>query len=206
MPKVGMEAIRRKALIAAALEEIGVRGGLDVTVSQIARRAGVSAALAHHYFGNKEQILTASMRFLLREYGDQTRARLRAVQTPRERLSAIVVSSLGGDQFRDATVTAWLALYAEARRSKPAYRLLEIYVRRLRSNLVFALKPLTSRPETLADMIGATIDGLYLRHALRKGRAEPAAAMAMVESMIDSYLANDSKPEGPEMNRPVRDE
>jgi TetR/AcrR family transcriptional repressor of bet genes len=39
---------RRRALIGAALGEIADRGSLDVTVAQIAHRAGVSSALAHH--------------------------------------------------------------------------------------------------------------------------------------------------------------
>jgi len=43
-----MEPIRRAALVEATITEIGVQGNLDVTVSQIARRAGMSSALAHH--------------------------------------------------------------------------------------------------------------------------------------------------------------
>jgi TetR/AcrR family transcriptional repressor of bet genes len=52
MPKLGMEPIRRAALVSATISEIGRAGSLDVTVSQIARRAGMSSALAHHYFGS----------------------------------------------------------------------------------------------------------------------------------------------------------
>jgi AcrR family transcriptional regulator len=65
MPKIGMEPIRRKALTDAAIEAIGARGSMDVTMSDIAGRAGVSPALAHHYFGSKEQLITASVRALL---------------------------------------------------------------------------------------------------------------------------------------------
>ena len=43
MPKVGMEPIRRKELIEAAILEIGEVGSLDVTVGKIAKRAGVSS-------------------------------------------------------------------------------------------------------------------------------------------------------------------
>lgn len=56
VPKVGMEPIRRSALVQATIAEIGAAGSLDVTVGQIARRAGMSTALAHHYFGGKDQI------------------------------------------------------------------------------------------------------------------------------------------------------
>ena len=47
-PRVGVTEMRRRALISAALREIADRGTLDVTVAQIAHRAGVSSALAHH--------------------------------------------------------------------------------------------------------------------------------------------------------------
>ncbi|MCR2655813.1 TetR family transcriptional regulator, partial [Salmonella enterica] len=69
MPKIGMEELRRKDLISAAIQTIGERGSLDVTVAQIARKAGVSAALSHQYFGGKDQLLLATMRHLLSELG-----------------------------------------------------------------------------------------------------------------------------------------
>lgn len=53
MPKKGMEHLRREALTRAAIIEIAQTGVLDLTVARIASRAGVSSALAHHYFGSK---------------------------------------------------------------------------------------------------------------------------------------------------------
>ena len=41
MPKLGMEPIRKEALVKATIVEIGRTGSLDVTVSQIANRAGM---------------------------------------------------------------------------------------------------------------------------------------------------------------------
>ncbi|MBT3465617.1 MAG: TetR family transcriptional regulator, partial [Rhodobacteraceae bacterium] len=71
MPKVGMEPIRRSALVQATIAEIGAAGNLEVTVGQIAKRAGMSTALAHHYFGGKDQIFLAAMRHILREFGTE---------------------------------------------------------------------------------------------------------------------------------------
>ena len=68
-PRTGMAETRRRALIGAALKEISDRGSLDVTVAQIATRAGVSSALAHHYFGGKDDLILATMRHLLAEFG-----------------------------------------------------------------------------------------------------------------------------------------
>ena len=62
MPKVGMEPVRRKALVDATLRAVGDHGSLTVTMSEIARHAGVSPALAHHYFGSKEQLFVDILR------------------------------------------------------------------------------------------------------------------------------------------------
>ena len=73
MPKIGMEPLRRRALIDATISAIGERGSLDVTMSDIAGRAGVSSALAHHYFGAKDDLLEATMRHLLADLGRDMR-------------------------------------------------------------------------------------------------------------------------------------
>src|SRR5918997_6434424 len=82
MPRVGMEPLRRKALISAAIEAIHDRGMGQVTMGEIARRAGVSAALAHHYFGGKDQLLLATMRHLLTDLGEAVQRRLAEADTP----------------------------------------------------------------------------------------------------------------------------
>ena len=83
MPKLGMEPIRKAALVKATIAEIGRAGSLDVTVSQIARRAGMSSALAHHYFGTKEQMFLAAMRHVLSLYGAEVRGALATAEGPR---------------------------------------------------------------------------------------------------------------------------
>ena len=145
MPRIGMEPVRRKALIAAAIDAIHDRGMGQVTMGEIARRAGVSAALAHHYFGGKDQLLLATMRHLLTELGEEIQARLAAATTPRERLSAVIRGNFADGQFRPAVISAWLAFYVQAQNDPEARRLLRVYTRRLESNLVHALRELTTR-------------------------------------------------------------
>jgi TetR/AcrR family transcriptional repressor of bet genes len=93
VPKLGMEPIRRQALVKATIAEIGQHGTLDVTVSQIARRAGMSSALAHHYFGGKEQILVAAMTYTMGVYAAEVRGALAMADTPAERVEAIIRAS-----------------------------------------------------------------------------------------------------------------
>ena len=191
MPKLGMEPVRRKALIDAAIAAIGERGSLDVTMSQIAGLAGVSSALAHHYFGAKSDLLHATMRYLLSELGAECQAALRDARSPRERLSAIVAVNFSEKQFRPEIVAAWLAFYVEAQRSDGLRRLLRVYARRLHSNLMSGLAPLLPRPaaEHTAEGVAALIDGLYIRRALKDGAADAGSAVALVEDYVDSMLS-----------------
>src|SRR5262245_2483111 len=109
MPKIGMEPLRRRALIDAAISAIGDRGTLGVTMSEIAGRAGVSSALAHHYFGAKGDLLLATMRQLLADLANDMVLALRCSTTPRERISAVIRINFSVGQFRQETVQAWLA-------------------------------------------------------------------------------------------------
>lgn len=190
MPRLGAEPQRRRSLIDAAILTIGEQGSLDVSVRQIARRAGMSPALAFHYFGDKDEIVTQTMRHLLREFAAEVRARLVAADTPHARLQAIVAASFAESQFHRTTIAAWLVFYLRAYSSRPAARLLHVYTRRLRSNLIAGLRPLMASPhaEQTAEAIAALIDGLYVRHSLRNQGPDAAEAIAICNSLIDDRL------------------
>lgn len=189
MPKIGMQPVRRAALVQAAIAEIGRRGSLDVTVTQIASRAGVSSALAHHYFGSKERILTAAMRHILSVLGAELRVEQTNARTPRARLSGIVTASFSPRSFQHDVIAAWLAFYVSAQTAPEANRLLRVYQLRLRSNLMHDLRPLMNGdPRVLAETIAALIDGFYIRQALRDAQGNRFEAMASIEHVIDMGL------------------
>ena len=168
-----MEPIRREALVKATIAEIGEVGSLDVTVAQIARRAGMSSALAHHYFGGKDQIFLAAMRHTLSLYGAEVRGALAMAQGSRARAEAIIRAGFTSSNFRREVVAAWLNFYVLAQSNEQARRLLSIYQRRLHSNLVYNLRPLIgARAGEVALRLAGLIDGLYLREAL--GRTAPS--------------------------------
>jgi TetR/AcrR family transcriptional repressor of bet genes len=189
MPKLGMEPIRKAALVNATITEIGRVGSLDVTVSQIAKRAGMSSALAHHYFGSKEEIFLAAMRHVLTLYGAEVRGALAVAQGPRDRLEAILRASFSAGNFRREVVGAWLNFYVLAQTVPEAKRLLAVYQRRLRSNLVACLRPLCGQAaREVADGLGAMIDGLYLREVLKSGPPDGMAAVGMALAYLDAKL------------------
>ncbi len=184
------EATRRRDLIAATVREIGEKGTLNVTVGQIARRAGVSPGLAFHYFGDKEALFLATMRTILRDYGAMVRAALARADGPKERLYAIIDASFADSHFRDGAVAAWLNFYVLAQTSNEANRLLSLYHRRLHSNLVHALRPLAGGAAgDIARRIAGLIDGLYLRFALNRSVVDAGPAVAELRAALATELA-----------------
>ena len=193
MPKVGMEPIRRAALVKATIAEIGEAGTLDVTVSQIAKRAGMSSGLAHHYFGGKDQIFLAAMRHTLALYAAEVRGALSMACTPQARIGAIVRASFAPSHFQRDVIAAWLNFYVLAQSSQQARHLLGIYQRRLQSNLIFALRPLVgSRSVDVAEQLAGMIDGLYLRQSLGQTLADPERAIKRVMRAVALELAQGS--------------
>ncbi len=184
MPKLGMEPVRRDALVKAAIACIGDAGTLDVTVGQIAKRAGMSPALAHHYFGGKTDIFLAAMRHILRDYAAQARRRLARATTPRARLDAIIEASFAAPNFQPDVISAWLNFYVQAQTNPEAVRLLTLYHARLRSNLIHALRPLTPRPDVMAQDIAALIDGLYIRASLGNDTDPQATLQRFIASQL----------------------
>ncbi|AZL58501.1 transcriptional regulator BetI [Tabrizicola piscis] len=189
MPKLGMEPIRKAALVKATIVEIGRIGSLDVTVSQIAKRAGMSSALAHHYFGSKEEMFLAAMRHILTLYGAEVRGALAAVKGDEGRIKAILYASFSPGNFRREAVSAWLNFWVLAQSVPEAKRLLAIYQGRLKSNLTSALRPLAgARAPAIAESLGAMIDGLYLREVLKSGPPDGAAAVELALRLLEAEL------------------
>ena len=189
MPKLGMEPIRRAALVKATIDEIGAAGNLDVTVSNIAKRAGMSSALAHHYFGGKDQIFLAAMRHTLAVYAAEVRAALKRATGHRARLEAVIRASFASSNFQPEVIAAWLNFYVLAQTSPQANTLLRIYQRRLHSNLLHDLRPLVgAQASGAATRLAAQIDGLYLRQGLSRACADQSDATEQALALLHIEL------------------
>lgn len=190
MPRVGMEPIRREALIKAIIAEIGEAGTPDVPVARIARRAGVSSALAHHYLGSKEQMVLTAMRHTLAGFRADVVAALATAEGPEARLRAIVAQSFAPGHFERATISAWLTFYMLAHSNPAARRLLALYRRRLLSNLLHDLRPLLgARAPAAARRLAWLIDGAYLHAGLGEGPPDGDGTAAEVLVCLDLELS-----------------
>ncbi len=108
-----IEDTRRRQLVEVTIDSLAELGYVGTTLAQIAVRAGVSPGLVAHYFGDKDGLLDAAFRSLARRVGDQVRARLRQVSTPRARIQAVIDANLAPEEFEQRTGTAWLAFWGQ---------------------------------------------------------------------------------------------
>ena len=112
----GAPEARREQMVRAALEVIIERGFPDTRIADVAERAGVSPALVIYYFGTKDNLLTAAMRFAEDGFYDLGAARMAELDTASARLEEIVaMTCLPGesDDLNDSW-TLWLDLWAQA--------------------------------------------------------------------------------------------
>lgn len=190
MPRIGAEPERRKAIINAAIEMIGEQGSLEVSVKEIAKQAGMSSALAFHYFGGKDEIILQTMRHLMRAFSHSVIEKLEYANTSLDRIDGIIQASFSDDQFDRKTIAAWLVFYLKAYSSQDAARLLNIYKKRLHSNLVHSLVEAVGREKAgqLAEGLGALIDGLYIRHGLSHEGIQQQRAIELCRSYISQSI------------------
>jgi len=187
-----IEDTRRRQLVEVTIDSLAEVGYVGTTLAQIAARAGVSPGLVAHYFGDKDGLLDAAFRALARRVGNQVRARLRQVSTPRGRIQAVIDANLAPEEFEQRTGTAWLAFWGQVLQVESLKRVQSVYQQRTLSNLRSSLKKLLPPDEAprLASMIAAMIDGVWLRAALSGWReADSESARALLTAFVDGRLS-----------------
>jgi len=187
-----IEDTRRRQLVEVTIDSLAELGYVGTTLAQIAARAGVSPGLVAHYFGDKDGLLDAAFRALARRVGNQVRARLRQVSTPRGRIQAVIDANLAPEEFEQRTGTAWLAFWGQVLQVESLKRVQSVYQRRTLSNLRSSLRKLVPQDEAqrLASMIAAMIDGVWLRAALSGWReADSESARALLTEFVDARLS-----------------
>ena len=190
-PRDEGEEARRVQLIDVTIDSLSEVGYVGTTLAEIAGRAGVSPGLVAHYFDDKEGLLEAAFRTLARTLAARVRARLALARTPRARVQAVIDSNLGPEEFDRRTATAWLAFWGQVPHVEGLKRVQSAYQRRMLSNLRNDLRRMIPIEEarSLAAMIAAMIDGVWLRAALSAwAEADSGGARALLAAFVDGRL------------------
>ena len=185
------EEARRIQLIEVTIDSLAEVGYVGTTLAEIARRAGVSAGLVAHYFGDKDGLLEAAFRTLARSLAVRVRARLALAHTSRGRVQAVIDTNLAPEEFDKRSGTAWLAFWGQVLHVKGLKRVQTAYQRRMLSNLRGDLRHMIPGEEarSLAAMIAAMIDGVWLRAALSEWQeADSESARALLTAFVEGRL------------------
>ena len=194
-----MEEARTRQLIEVTIDSLAEVGFVGSTLAQIASRAGVSPGLVAHYFGDKDGLLEATFRTLSRRINERMKLRSSAAHTPRGRIQAIIDANLAAEEFDKRTGTAWLAFWGQVLHVHGLKRVQTAYQRRMLSNLAHALRKLVPAAEarSLAAMIAAMIDGVWLRAALSDWKeADSESARALLTAFVSGRLQQSPRLEG----------
>ena len=191
MPKKGVEPVRREQLIRATFQTIDEIGMADATVATIAKKAGLSSGIVAHYFGDKDGLLNAAMRQILRELKDAVaRYRAAASANPREQLRAIVDGNFDDSQINGTAMRVWLTFWAASMHQPELARLQRANAQRLFSNLCPQFNHLLPPPQArlAARGLAAMIDGLWLRGSLVGGQFNAEKSRRIAYGYIDFQL------------------
>ena len=191
LPRDEVEEARTRQLIDVTIDSLAEVGFVGSTLAQIASRAGVSPGLVAHYFGDKDGLLEATFRTLSRRISERVKLRFATAYTPRGRIQAVIDANLAAEEFDKRTGTAWLAFWGQVLHVHGLKRVQTVYQRRMLSNLSHALQKLMPAVEarSLAAMIAAMIDGVWLRAALSDWKeADSESARALLTAFVSGRL------------------
>ncbi|KPH91918.1 HTH-type transcriptional regulator BetI [Pseudoalteromonas sp. P1-16-1b] len=196
MPKVGMEPVRRQQLIDATIESVAQKGLQATTINSISKNAGMSSGIISHYFGGKQGLIEATVRYLLSNLKDDLISKVNENTTATQRLMFIVESNFALVQQRKDTTRTWLSFWAQSMHDKELHRLQNVNSKRLQSNLTVSFKQLMplAQATLAAELTAAMIDGLWLRAVLSQSdenqfKHSESLAKNYVHSLIKQYGA-----------------
>jgi TetR/AcrR family transcriptional regulator, transcriptional repressor of bet genes len=182
---------RREELRRAAYETAGKHGVQALTVAGIARQAGISKGIVHHYFLDKQDLIEQTVRFAHAEYRKEIVDRLRQARSPSERLWSIVEGTFAPAIFQPPYRRLWLSIFEAARTDPRLARLYAVLDRRSVTNMTVALRHLVPQSEVEATglSIMALIDGCYLL-AIDEPQITRSVALNLIANHIRIIIPN----------------
>ena len=189
MPKVGMEPIRRQQLIEATLESVAEVGLHATTINSISKRAGLSSGIISHYFGGKQGLIEATVRFLLNSLKTSLISKTQQPCSAEERLMFIVEANFSIIQQQTISTKTWLSFWAQSMHDEQLHRLQTVNAKRLYSNLAFSFKTLMPENDAkrAAKLAAGMIDGLWLRAVLSKASVQE---FKQAEQLAKHYVSS----------------
>ncbi|GGY62234.1 transcriptional regulator BetI [Marinobacter zhanjiangensis] len=194
MPIVGVKDTRKQQLIEATMASIAELGMQNTTIVSISKRAGMSSGIISHYFGGKQGLIEAALRYLLEQLGRELRERMAHTDgSPEQRLACIVEANFSDFQRSALAAKTWLSFWARSMHEPGLKRLQQINNARLYSNLRYSFVQVLPPEQATeaARQTAAMIDGFWLRSALSLDPTESfEAGERLIKQFIEQTLAD----------------
>ncbi|MGO3345849.1 MAG: transcriptional regulator BetI [Marinomonas sp.] len=169
MARPTMKEVRQQELIDATLISVERYGLQHTTINTISAIAGMSSGIISHYFGGKQGLIEATLRYLIDQLKQALLAKINNQPLSAEtRLLVVVDANFTELQRSKAATKTWLSFWSQAMHDPGLARLQHINSKRLYSNLLYSFKKLLPKSEAInaAKQTAAIIDGFWLRSAL----------------------------------------
>src|SRR5262245_12891792 len=177
---------RRDQMLIAAAELIAERGFSETRIADVARRVGASPALVIYYFGTKDSLLTAALRYSEEQFYTTCAEMLAKTPSSYERLENLARMTCVPDADEGITGTwgLWFDLWAQAFRHPDVARDRVELEARWRTTIEDVVKQGIAAgeidevdAEQFAVDWGVLLDGLSIQVALRDERVDPERAV-----------------------------
>jgi TetR/AcrR family transcriptional repressor of bet genes len=192
-PRTLARDLRRQQVIEATITTIAARGLARLTLTDVARAAGISHGLVLFHFASKEKLLSETLEFMAEEYQRTRAAALEAAGTrAADRLLALVEADFDPALTTPARTAAWCAFWGEAQ-SRPAYQRIcgdrdAAYIRQMEEicGALVAEGSYALNPAHAARILRLVIEGIWLDmvtvetpYSLDEARKTVAAALSL---------------------------
>ena len=182
---------RRRQVIEATLSVIASRGLARLTLTDVARKAGISHGLVLFHFDTKENLLSETLAQLADEYQQNWETAVAAAGPgPADQLLAMVEADFHPAVTTPERLAAWCAFWGEAQR-RPAYQeicgerdafqiaRMEGLCRALVQDGGYALDPVHA-----ARILRLVVEGIWLDLMTTENSYAPAEGRRTVESAL----------------------
>ncbi|UVK37407.1 transcriptional regulator BetI [Mesorhizobium sp. AR10] len=181
---------RREQLIEATIVSIHEDGLEKTSIQRIAKRAGLTAGIVGHYFGDKDGLLNATYDALYAKILANAERASHSQTSPTARVKSILLGYLSPDQLTPEIVSAWYVLVARLRQS-PALQEIqsnaEITVRgKLRALLDEELS--SNDAEALSRGLFAMVTGFWVLMASAPAPQDCDEHRKSILSVVDRFL------------------
>lgn len=187
---------RVQQLVWAAMETIAVHGLSGTTTAMLTETAGLSAGIINLHFGNKENLLVATLESLVMEHrAGWVVAANDDTLDPAQRLWSLMEAHFAPEICNPTKIAVWFAFFGEARHRETYLRISEGFDSERSDFMDGCCAAIIAEggypglnSERVSQLIESTADGLWLDMLLYPHEIDPQLARDQMRSLLHAFF------------------